>query len=149
MNEFFAALYETVFGIFNDKYPLIFETLYDYGGYIKFGLLFILIPLFCWLIFFYLWKYPYAKFWHWALWWLISICVVFVCTWSLANTEIFATNNQQLFDAINDPSSGYKDYASGLPLIYSLINSGLALVVGFLFSLVLKQFSKIQMHLPF
>lgn len=149
MKEFFVTIYETVFGIFDGKYSLIFSTLYDYNGYIKLGLLFILIPLLFWIIFYFAWNYPYGKFWHWALWLVVSVIVVFICSWSLINTEIFASNNQQLTDAINDPASGYSQYASGLPLVYSLINTGLALILGFIYSLFLKQFSKIQMHLPF
>jgi beta-lactamase regulating signal transducer with metallopeptidase domain len=149
MKEFFASIYETIFGVFDVKYSLIFSTLYDYGGYIKLGLLFILIPLLFYVIFYFAWNFPYGKFWHWALWLVISCIVVFICTSGLANTEIFASNNQQLTDAINDSESGYKQYASGLPLVYSWINTGLALVLAFIYSLILKQFSKIQMHLPF
>jgi len=149
IRDFFAATYETVFGIFDGKYSLIFSTLFDYGGYVKLGLLFFLIPLLFWIGFYYAWRYPYGKFWHWALWFLISGIVVFGCSWSLANTEIFASNNQQLTDALNDPQSGYKQYASDLPLNYAMINTGLALILGFIYSLILKQFSRIQMHLPF
>jgi len=32
---------------------------------------------------------------------------------------------------------------------YALSNSLLALVIGFIYSLIMKQFSKIQLHLPF
>ena len=149
IREFFAAIYETVFGIFDGKYSLIFSTLFNDGGYVKIGLTFVLIPVLCWLIFYYVWRYPYGKLWHWVLWLLISGIIVFGSTWSLANTEILASNNQQLIDALNDPDSGYMQYASDLPLKYAMINAGLALVLGFIYSLIMKQLSKIQMHLPF
>jgi hypothetical protein len=54
MNEFFGTVYDTVFGIFANKYFLIFQHLYENGGYIKFGLSFILIPLVCSILFYYL-----------------------------------------------------------------------------------------------
>ena len=149
ITDVFSGIYETIFGIRDDKFSLIFSTLYNEWGYIKLGLTFLFIPLLSWFLFYYVWRYPYGKLWHWALWFLISGIVVFGCTWSLANTIILASNNQQLIDALNDPQSGYKQYASDLPLIYAMINTSLALVLGFICSLIFKQLSKIQMHLPF
>ena len=147
--DLFAGIYETVFGIFESKYSLIFTTLYDLGGYTKLGLLFILVPLLCWLLFYYAWKYPYGRFRHWGLLLIITALVVFGFSWSVANTEIFASDNQQLTDALNDPESGYMQYASDLPVMYATINTALAVVLSFVYSLILKQFSRIQLHLPF
>ena len=76
MNEFFGTIYDTVFGIFANKYFLIFQHLYENGGYVKFGLSFILIPLVCWILFYYLWKYPYGKLWHWLVWLVITVLIV-------------------------------------------------------------------------
>jgi hypothetical protein len=149
ITESFAAIYETVFGIFNQNYSLIFSTLYDYGGYLKIGFLFLLIPLLLWLLFYYVWRFPYGKFWHWGLWLIICGIVVFVSTWSLSNLQIFASSNQQLIDALNDPQSGYSQYAAGLPVTYATINIFLSIIVSFILSLIMKQFSKIQIHLPF
>jgi len=149
ITDVFSGIYETIFGIRDDKFSLIFSTLYNEWGYIKLGLTFLFIPLLSWFLFYYVWRYPYGKLWHWALWFLISGIVVFGCTWSLANTIILASNNQQLIDALNDPQSGYKQYASDLPLIYAMINTSLALVLGFICSLIFKRLSKVQMHLPF
>ena len=81
MNEFFGTIYDTVFGIFANKYFLIFQHLYENGGYIKFGLAFILIPLACWLLFYYLWRFPYGKKWHWILWMAVTVLIVFVTTY--------------------------------------------------------------------
>lgn len=149
MKELFAAMYESFFGVYNASYPEIFTTLYDLGGYIRLGLLFIGLPLLFWLLFYLLWKYPYGRFLHWMLWLLISAVTVLVVTWLVAHNAIFDSGNQALADALGDPESGYKAFAEGLPMQYSLINTGLSLVVGFVCSLILKQFSKIQMHLPF
>jgi len=149
MKEFFAFIYDTVFGVWNESYPVIFSTLFNDYGYVKLGLMFILVPLILWILFYYLWHYPYGRFFHWLLWMLISAVIVFAGSWGMAHAEIFASGNQALQDAIADPASGYKNYASGLPSVYGLINTGLAVGLGFIFSLIFKQFSKIQMHLPF
>ncbi len=149
MNELFAAMYESLFGIYNASYPEIFSTLYDYGGYVKLGLIFLLVPLVFWGVFYLLWRYPYGRVWHWLLWLLLSAVTILVVSWLTAKSAIFDSGNQALVDALADPESGYKAFAAPLPLRYALINSGLALVVGFVYSLILKPFSKIQMHLPF
>ncbi len=149
MNEFFGTIYDDVFGIFNNLYFLIFQHLYENGGYIKLGLSFILIPLVCWLLFYYLWKYPYGKIWHWLIWMCVTVLIVFGATYGIANTEIMGSDNQALNEAIADASTGYGDYAATLPLKYALANSLLAFIFGFIYSLIMKQFSKIQLHLPF
>jgi len=149
MKEIFATVYETWFGLYNQAYDLIFKTLFDNGGYMKFGLSFILIPFICWYIFYYIWKYPYGKIWHWLIYLLVTLILVFGITYSIANMSIFASDNQALNDAIADASTGYKNYADSLPLLYALYNSLFALIVGFICSLIMKQFSKIQIHLPF
>jgi hypothetical protein len=149
MNDLFAPIYETFFNQYNVKYNLVFQVLYDGRGYIKFGLIFILIPLILWGVFYYLWKYPYAKIWHWLLWLFVVTLVVFGTTWGIANSAIFASNNQELNDALADPNSGYSQYASTLPMHYALINGLISLLIGFIYSLIMKQFSKVQIHLPF
>ena len=149
MNEFFGTIYDALFGIFNNLYFLIFQHLYENGGYIKLGLSFILIPLVCWLLFYYLWKYPYGKLWHWLVWMAVIVLIVFGATYGIANTEILGSDNQALNEAIADASTGYGDYAATLPLKYAMANSLVALIIGFVYSLIMKQFSKIQLHLPF
>jgi len=138
-----------LFGIFNNLYFLIFQHLYDNGGYIKLGLSFILIPLVCWVLFYYLWKYPYGKLWHWLVWLAVTVLIVFCAAYGIANTEILGSDNLALNEAIADASTGYGDYAATLPLKYAMANSLLALIIGFIYSLIMKQFSKIQLHLPF
>jgi len=150
MNRIFAALYENNwFGIYDQNYPLIFDTLYDNGGYVKFGVSFILIPFICWLLFYRAWKYPYGNLLHWLVWLAITIVVVFSTTYGIANMEILASSNQALNNAISNSSTGYAGYSASLPLKYALFNGSLTLVIGFIYSLILKQYSKIQIHLPF
>ena len=148
MDELFGTIYDTVFGIFDNKYFLIFQHLYENGGYLKFGLSFILIPLICWILFYYLWKYPYGKLWHWLIWIAITVFIVSVATYGIANNEILGSDNQALNEAIADTSTGYEDFAATLPLKYAFANCLMALIISFIYSLIMKQFSKIQIHLP-
>jgi hypothetical protein len=149
MKDAFATIYETWFGIYSPDYDLIYTNLYDGGGYIKLGLSFALIPLLLWLLFYFLWRYPYGKIWHWLIWLGVSVVVVFSVSYGIANSEIFASGNQALNDALADSSTGYMDYAASLPWRYAFVNMLFTLVLGFIYSLILKQFSKIQIHLPF
>lgn len=149
MDQFFAFIYDTLFGVYDPKFVLIYQTLFSDGGYVMFGADFIIIPLIFWLVFYYLWRYPYGKLWHWLTWLLVSVVIVLISTWAIAQKEIFDSNNQALIQAMADPQTGYRDHAAGLPIRYALINSFLALCIGFIYSIILKQFSRIQMHLPF
>lgn len=149
MKDIFAPIYETWFQLYDSQFSLIFNTLYDAGSYIMFGLSFILMPLLLWLLFYYVWNYPYGKLWHWLVWLIISFLIVAGSTFGLANNEIFVSDNQALIDALADPESGYEQFAKALPLKYALFNGILTIAVGFIYSLILKQFSKIQIHLPF
>ncbi|MCF8396313.1 MAG: hypothetical protein K9H06_20655 [Melioribacteraceae bacterium] len=123
--------------------------MYENGGYNLLGLTFILIPLIMFAAFYFLWKYPYGKFWHWLLLLLIVFLVTGGISWGISNNEIFLSNNQALIDALADPESGYEEYANTLPIKYALFNGLLSIVAGFIYSLIMKQFSKIQIHLPF
>ena len=108
-----------------------------------------IIPLVLLILFYFVWKNPYGKFWHWLGWLFIITVIVAGTTWGIANKEIFASSNPVLIELMADPESGYAQFALSLPLKYAFINGLLTLVLGFLFSLALKQFSKIQIHLPF
>jgi len=149
MNDFFATIYEALFKLYDSQFSLIFDTLYDYGGYNLLGITFVLVPLVMFACFYFLWKNPYGKFLHWFIWLLLAALITGGLSWGIANNEIFASNNQALINALSDPSSGYEDFANTLPIKYALFNSLLGLFVGFVYSLILKQFSKIQIHLPF
>lgn len=149
MSEFFGTIYDGIFGIYNESYHEIFQHLFDNGGYIKMGLSFLLIPFICWLLFYYLWKYPYGKIWHWLIWLAVTVILVFGTTYGIANTEIFGSDNQVLNELLGDTSKGYAEFAASLPLKYALANSLLAFVFGFICSIFMKQLSKIQIHLPF
>jgi len=122
MNDFFAIIYETLFGLYESQFSLIFDTLYENGGYNLLGLTFILVPLIMFAAFYFLWKYPYGKFWHWLLWLLIVFLITGGISWGISNNEIFLSDNQALIDALADPESGYEEYANTLPIKYALFN---------------------------
>ena len=148
MKDIFAPLYEKF--LYDGNYSVIFDVLYKDGGYVAFGLLFIVVPLVFFLLFYLVWKYPYGNFWHWLLWYIFAALWVFGLTWSFTNMAIFGSADQSLIKALADPASGYEQYAQSLPLKYASLNAGFAFFVGFfIYSPILKQFSKIQMHLPF
>ncbi len=147
MKELFAFIYDTIFGIHSNIHYVIFQHLFDNGGYTKLGLTFLLIPLGLWIVFYYFWRYPYGKVWHWLIWFAFTVLVVAGITYGIANSEIFRSNNQALNELLAEP--GYYSYAQSLLANYALVNSLLAMIIGFLYSIVLKQFSKIQVHLPF
>jgi hypothetical protein len=149
MKNFFAAIYETWFQLYDVQFSLIFETLFNDGGYVLFGFLFILIPVILWILFYYVWDYPYGKFWHWLTFLLITVILVAGSTFGLANNEIFVSDNQSLINALSDPESGYEMFAQTLTMEYALFNGLLSVVMGIACSLIFKQFSKIQIHLPF
>jgi hypothetical protein len=125
---------------------VIFNTLYDYGGYNKLGLSFILIPLLCWMLFYFVWRYPYGTYKHWLISFLITIVIVFSASLSIARIEILASSNPDLINAISDPQ--IEAYARSLPVKYAFVNGFLTILLSAVYSLILKQFSKVQAHLP-
>lgn len=149
MKDIFAWLYEDGFGLYDSQFSLIFDSFFDDGGYILLGLTFLIVPLIMWSLFYFAWKNPYGKFWHWMSWMSITITIVGLCTWAIESSNMFGSDNQVLIDAFADPISGYATYAKTLLIKYALANGSLAIIIGVVYSLILKQFSKIQIHLPF
>ena len=140
LNDAFAAIYENrFFGIFDAKYQPIFRKLFDEGGYTSMGLIFILIPIGLMALFYFLWKYPYGKYWHWLIWLGISTIVVATSTIGFANSllAVYLTDSETV------------DFTSSIITRYAIINAVLGVIVAFLISLLFKRLSKIQKHLPF
>lgn len=148
MKDIFATLYETLLGIFSNQFNVIFNTLYG-GGYTYLGITFLLIPLIFFFLFYFVWNNPYGGIWHWLVWLIITALVTFGLAWILSNELIFNSNNQQLRDLLANQDSGYEDYALTLPIKYAIWNAVFAIILGFIYSLIMKQFSKVQTHLPF
>ena len=149
MKDFFAMIYEAWFKLYDAQFSLIFDTLFDEGGYVLMGLTFLILPILLWVLFYYVWKSPYGKVLHWFLWLVVVAVIVGGACGIIANYEIFNSENKGLIDALTDQESGYGDYVFSLTLKYALANGGLSIVMGFIYSLILKQKSKLQIHLPF
>ncbi len=149
MNDLFANIFEVWFRIYDSNYVLIFRTLFTENVYGTFGGLSLVIPLILIFPFYFIWKYPYANFWHWLLWVIIISLVQAAIAWAIYEDTIFLSTNPDLQDALASQETGYNDYANSLTKKYALISGFLALIFSFLYSLILKQFSKVQIHLPF
>lgn len=148
ISDFFATIYDSWFNIFNPDFQSpVFVYFFDSGFYIKIGLIFLLIPLVLMFVFYYLWRYPYGKWWHWLIWYVITILVVFDWTFGYANKFINASNAQEMITCYNVQACA--DYIKGLPMEYAKANLFLSIIVAIFWSLILKQFSKVQTHLPF
>lgn len=137
INDFFAYFYE-IKPLFQNVYSV---KLWEMGIYSKLGYLLIGIPLVLTAVFYLLWKYPFAKLWHWLIWWLIAGTFV-----SLFSYQIIAAQ-QQFAIYLNDPSQ-FPDCRSFVNKIV-IANGFYSLIIGFLYSLVLKRIPKPQSHLPF
>jgi len=149
LNSFFAAIYENL--VFRADYFEIFFCLNNMGSYTKFGLIFLLIPIVFWFIFYYLWNYPYGRWWHWLIFLLVVTATVFGLTWSIANIEVLSKAPmlcQNVSVSFSEIPGSY-EYAQELYLSYSSWNCLLSLIVSFLCSLGFKQISTYQKHLPF
>jgi hypothetical protein len=144
--DIIAAIYDTLFNIFNQTYYFIFTIILKDGGYLKFFLVATIIPLILYALFYFVWKYPYGKWWHWLTWLFVLTLVVFGVTYGVANIQILASNEPNMVACYNDPNC--LAYAESLPAKYAMVNIILALITGIIYSIIMKQFSKIQAHLP-
>lgn len=148
ISKWFGTIYDRWFNIFNPDFQTpVFQYFIDSGFYIRIGLIFIFVPLIFMSLFYFIFKYPYARWWHWALCYLIASLIVFGWTFGYATQFIIASNAQDMIYCLQVKECN--DYVQGLPLEYAKANVILSLIVGFIGSMVLKQFSKVQAHLPF
>ncbi len=140
----FAPIYEffeKIFGIFDNQFSIVFKTLYNNGGYNNMGMLLLFIPLVFLLLFYLLWKFPYATFWHWLIY--IGIIAIIV------GASTFGSVSLPLAKFLVHSNPLIADFTGALVLKYAILNAFLSLVVSFIYSLILGRFSKVQMHLPF
>ena len=140
MTAGFYEFFEDVFDIFIDQFSYIFDHIYDNNGYGIMFLILIVIPLVTFVLFYYVYRNPYATRTHWALLLVLTALIVAGST--------FGYSRELLIDYILSGDSDEEGYALKLTLFYSALNGGLSLIVGILWSLLLKQWSKLYMHLP-
>lgn len=140
LSDAFAAVYENnLFGIWEEQYKPIFDKLYNEGGYVSLGMIFLLVPIAGMALFYWVWRYPYARVWHWLVWLAVLTLIVLFWTRGFANGFLaeYLTNTET------------EEFTRDMIARYGSINAVLGLITGFLISLVLKMTSKIQKHLPF
>ena len=93
-------------------------------------------------------KYPYSRLVHWIALLIISSIVVAVATWGAANLQIFASLSPELQGALTE-SQAYNNFAYRLTLWLTFYNALLGALVFTICSFLFRNFSKINMHLPF
>jgi len=103
------------------------------------GCFLIFIPLGMLSMFYFLWRYPYGRVWHWLIWIFVIGLVTGGSTYGFCHIR--------LSEYLATPET--EEYVSSLVFRYALANTIYATVLGALHSLWMSRFSKIQMHLPF
>ena len=136
----FYEFFEKIFGFYNANFSIVFQNFYQSGGYTTMGLILLFIPLVVLLLFYFLWNYPYGTKIHWSLTVLVIAIIVAGSTYGATRSALESSLTS---------TENIAEFASLLAINYSLLNGALAVIVSFLYSLGLRPFSKVQMHLPF
>ena len=139
MNNFFAWFYEMLNGIFLTKYPQIFSFMYDNGHYANIGWFLLLIPLAFLAMFYFLWRYPYGRIWHWLLWILVIGIVTGGVTYGYCMDKL----------ASYLATIETEQVTFSLLLKYGIVNAVWSIFLAAAHSLWMSRLSKIQKHLPF
>ncbi len=105
------------------------------------GMILIIIPLVILLLFYLVWRYPYGTKLHW----FITIIIIAL----IVGGSTYGAVRLTLADSLVSQDPNIVDFTSLLVFKYTMLNATLSLIVSFLYSLGLRQFSKVQMHLPF
>ena len=151
MKNFFAMIYEWL--LYNQQYNLLFRQLYQGNGYLFCGLSLLFIPLLLFILFYWdsktPWGNPYRKKIGWVVWLVVVAAVVVGVSYAITYSALFNSGNPALIQAMNNPSTGYTDFAKKLVAVLAILNGAYSLVIGFLWSLLLKQKSVLHIHIPF
>ncbi len=139
--EPFYEFFEKSFGIFDNNFSMVFQTFFINGGYNSIGLLLLIIPLIFLSLFYFIWRYPYGTIWHW----LISLSIIAI----IVAASTFGSVSLSLAKFLVDPNPLIADFTGSLVWKYAILNGFLAIGISFIFSLILRRYSKVQMHLPF
>jgi hypothetical protein len=143
------VLYSIVLGFLNaNSYPILDYALDQSNTYFKLVLLCFVLPILYWLVFYKLYSNPYSKLFHYLIALLLSLVLIGFLSYSLVNEALWGSNNQALNDLLASDQPAI-EIADALPLYLSIYNVILSAILGFVYSIFLKRFSKIQMHLPF
>ena len=151
MSNVFASIYEWL--LYNMDYRLIFDCLYNGSGYGQLGLSLLLIPLLLFILYYWdshlPWGNPYRKKFTWFIWLIIVAIIVVGSSYGIVYPAIMGSQDVSLQTALDDLTTGYYDFAQNFFVSISLLNGVYALLVGFLWSLLLKLKSVLHVHIPF
>ncbi|MFT4684945.1 MAG: MFS superfamily sulfate permease-like transporter [Psychroserpens sp.] len=134
MNDFFEQIFYQNEWLYDAKFTTILGKA---GFFTTLGLLMFIIPLVVLALFYFLNKYPYGKWWHWIITWLVAGFIVGVISRNLLNYEL-----AEYVLSGDKKVSGFISNLSIANFIYSL-------AVGFIISFVYKQVPGPQSTLPF
>jgi hypothetical protein len=132
---------EDILGLYKEEFEFIFNRMYEDTVYTKIALLAIFISGGLMSLFYFLYNNPYAKLLHWLAAILISGVIVSIITFSVVTSG--------LADYLVDSDLEVQDFTKSLRIWYVGLNFILACICSFLWSLLLRKWSKIQMHIPF
>lgn len=153
MRDFFAMIYEIEGLIFKPDFLFLFKELFLGNGYILLGLSLLFIPLLSFMLFYwdsrFPWGNPYRKKFNWFLWLVLTAAILTGVSYAIVFPALFYSSNPVLIDAMKDPATGYAVFAAGLTVKLSILNGVYSLLVGFLWSLLIKQKSVLHIHIPF
>ncbi|MDR2424938.1 MAG: hypothetical protein LBD59_09485 [Prevotellaceae bacterium] len=135
MNDFFAFLYETL------SYLNTFsDDMYNTNAYVPTGLSSVAISLAGMTIYYYLINHPRLNRWfHWFGMSLILAVINFGIAWIMSDKALFALYSEQG----QEMPYGYEIFT------FSLINAVWTLVFNFVFSMIIKWWSRNCDHTPF
>ena len=91
------------------------------------------------VLFYFVNKYPYGKWWHWLIVWIVASAIVLLVSSNMLNENLA----MYVLSPGNYPD--VNDFVTNL----ALLNMGYSLLVGFVVSKIFQQFPFPQSTLPF
>lgn len=130
------------------NFPEFDSVLESNKTYLTLSFLCFVLPIIFWLLFYKFYSYPYAKLFHWISAFAILLIIVGILSYASVNEALLGANNSGI-DQLLASNNSAQEIADSLPLYLSIYNVFLSAILGFVYSIFLKRFSKVQMHLPF
>lgn len=147
LSDFFGYVYDSIFNIYDANISNVFNYFFGSGFYVIMGTIFVLIPAILMAVFYFLWKNPYGRWFHWLITLTITVIVVAISTYGYANYFINYSNAQDMLNCYADETC--QSLIKDLPFDYAIANLVSSAVISIVLSVIFKQFSKLQAHLPF
>ena len=150
MNQIFAWIYEKVFSIDSPEFTPILDILYDQDGYVIVGIALIFIPFVIWSVFYFLIQYPYLSNLHWRICFATQILITFVLSWFIVYKFVIDTdaNTPLLYPSNEEYGQAIRSFARIVSRKIAFSNILLSAFFGYIWVLVLRRWSKQNIHLP-